>query len=368
VLLFLSINFVMLPFGSISEAMLRRKLAFDKLAIITITSSFAGMAVGIGSAWLGAGYLAIVWATNVSTLVTILLTLWYRPPGLPWRPGLGAFREVSGFGLKVGFLDLVMRGGDSATELMIGKVHGLADLGMYSRAYGAYSLFEYAFIEGIRPVVLPFLSEARRNESAVQPLYLQIVAFVSVFMTPFFAFLMVNADDVIRVLYGDQWQAAVPVLQVMCIAGLFLAPTVYFDQLLIAHSRPGLALRYQMLFQAARIGALALLLGDQLALAAVALVVGSVVKLGTAVVLARRLFEVQTASLLGTMLPALAIGALALPALWFCSDAIQHWNSAFLRLLVCGSLFGAIWLGGIYLFRHPVTLEINKLVSRLKPA
>jgi len=368
VLLFLSLNFVLLPFGSVADSVLRRNLEFGKLAVINVASAFTGMSVAIISAWFGAEYLSIVWASNAATLVTIALNLYYRPPGLPWRPGLGALHEVSGFGLKVGLLDLVTNGGDSVTELIIGKSHGLHNLGMYSRAYGAFNLFEHAFIEGIRPVVLPFLSEAKRNRAALAPMYLQIVSFVSIFMAPFFVFLLISGMDVIRVLYGDQWDDAVPVLQVMCFAGLLLVPTIYFEQLLIAHSRPGLALRYQLAFQGSRIVVLLVLAGGELWLAALALVAGTAVKVLMTVRLAQRIFALQLTELLKTLTPS-AIASISLGAvLWLATSAMSDWEAALPRLLLSAVLAGLVWLAAVFATRHPAADEIRKIVRRLKPA
>lgn len=368
VLLFLAINFMLLPFGSVSNAMLRRNLAFNKLAVISVSAATASTVVGIASAWLGADYLAIVWATNAGTLVTIALNLWFRPPGLPWKPGLGAFREVSGFGLKVGLLDLTTKGGDSASELIIGKSHGLHDLGLYSRAYGAFSLFEYAFIEGIRPVVLPFLSEAKRNLASIHTVYRQIVAYISIFMVPFFIFLAFGAQDVVRVLYGSQWDASVPVLQVMCVAGLLLVPTIFFEQLLIAHSRPGLALRYQLVFQGTRLAALLLLVGGELRIAAVALVIGALAKSCTALYLATRMFGLRMRELAATLRPTLLTGLVVAVLCWGSFSASADWELPIVRLAVSGLVFGGAWLIAIFALGHPVAGEIRKVWLRLRPA
>ena len=122
-LLLLSINFWLLPFGAVPGAVLRRDMAFGKLAVITVCVAFVGFMVGITSAWMGGRYLSIVWASNASTLTTILLTLYFRPKRLPWLPGWKGVGEISRFGIKVGLLDLVNLSGNSATELMIGKSH-----------------------------------------------------------------------------------------------------------------------------------------------------------------------------------------------------------------------------------------------------
>jgi len=288
VLRLLSLNFLLLPFGAIADAVLRRNMAFDKLAIINVSAASTTLVVGVTAALLGASYLSIAWASNASTIVSILLTLFFRPAGLPWLPGVSHLREVGKFGLKVGAMDIFNRGSDSVTELIIGRFQGLHSLGIYSRAYGTFWLFEYAFTQGIRPVILPYLSKAKHEQANLGELYIGIVTFTSIFLIPFFVFLGLNAQDIIHVMYGDQWTAAVPLLQVLCIAGLFFAPTIFFEQLMIAQGRPGQGLRYIAISQVLRLAALMALVGISLRAAALALLIWALVKVALAFSMARK--------------------------------------------------------------------------------
>ena len=184
-------------------------------------------------------------------------------------------------------MDIFNRGSDSVTELIIGRFQGLHSLGIYSRAYGTFWLFEYAFTQGIRPVILPYLSKAKHEQANLGELYIGIVTFTSIFLIPFFVFLGLNAQDIIHVMYGDQWTAAVPLLQVLCIAGLFFAPTIFFEQLMIAQGRPGQGLRYIAISQVLRLAALMALVGLSLRAAALALLIWALVKVALAFSMAR---------------------------------------------------------------------------------
>jgi len=365
VMMFLSINFFLLPFGAITEAVLRRAMAFTPLAITQIAGAATGLIVGVTSAWWGAQYMAIAWAANASTLVTIILILCFRPPSLPWKPGIKKIRQVFVFGLKVGGLDLINQGSNSFTELLIGKAHGLRDLGIYSRAFGTFSLFEYAFVEAIRPIVLPYLSDAKRNQTALGPIYLKICSFITVCLLPFFVFLFISAADVIQVLYGTQWAEAIPVLKVLCIAGLFLGPTVFFDQLLIAHGRPGLAFRYQLTFQTFRLVALVALIGGDLVMAAIAFVASTPIKLALTLSLAWTQFDLPFQRIFKAVLPSLIL-ALAVAIIAFAtSNGLEQWDNALARLTVESFCVAAIWLLMLVLLKHPLAQEIGKLSNKL---
>jgi O-antigen/teichoic acid export membrane protein len=366
VLRFLSLNFFLLPFGAIADAVLRRNMAFEKLAIINVSAAFTTLVVGVTAASMGASYLSIAWASNASTVMSILLTLYFRPSGLPWLPGLSHLREVWNFGLKVGVMDLVNRGSDAATELIVGHAQGLASLGMYSRAYGTFWLFEYAFTQGIRPVILPYLSRAKHAQADLGELYIGIVTLTSIFLIPFFVFMGLNAADIIYVMYGDQWTAAGPVLQVLCIAGLFFAPTIFFEQLMIAQGRPGQGLRYIVISQALRMIALLALVGISLRAAAVALIVWALVKVVLALLMAHQHFGLRPQAFLKALWPAIMTAVFLALGIWGVAEATANWESAVFKLMAMALCAILVWMTSVFAFDHPITVEIRVVFQNIK--
>lgn len=366
VLRLLSLNFLLLPFGAIADAVLRRNMAFDKLAVINVSAASTTLVVGATAALLGASYLSIAWASNASTIVAVLLTVFYRPAGLPWYPGVSHLREVWKFGLKVGAMDLFNRGSDSVTELVIGRFHGLHSLGIYSRAYGTFWLFEYAFTQGIRPVILPYLSKAKHEQANLGELYIGVVTLTSIFLIPFFVFLGLNAQDIIHVMYGDQWTAAVPLLQVLCIAGLFLAPTIFFEQLMIAQGRPGQGLRYIAISQVLRLAALLALVGLSLKAAALALLFWALVKVALAFSMARLHFDLRPLTFLRALWPAILTAAVLGLGIWGMKEATASWQTPLLRLLALGAGALLIWMVAIFACDHPISVEVRGLWRKFR--
>ena len=366
VLYFLSLNFFLLPFGSIVNALLRRDMRFEKLAVIDISAAVTSLVVGLTAAWFGASYLAIAWAANASTLVSILITQLYRPAGTPWLPGVKRMREALLFGAKVGALDFTNSGSDAATELVIGKSQSLHDLGIYSRAYGTYRLFEFAFLQSVRPVILPFLSKSKHAQENLGDIYLKIITLTAIITIPFFIFLGINAGEVILLLYGDQWNAAVPVLHIMCAAGVLSAPTLFFEQLLIAHGRPGQALRVIATSQALRLAALAVLAWVSLEAAAAALIVGFSARVFMVVRMSRLHFALQLGSLFRAVLPAVLCGAAIGLACIAIRAALGAAQPAFVVLLMSAAVAALTWLAAVFALQHPVAQELRVVVAKVR--
>lgn len=64
VLAVLSLNFFILPFGSVTAAMLRRKMQFDLLIRINLASAVAHATVSIALCYYGAGFIGLAWAAS----------------------------------------------------------------------------------------------------------------------------------------------------------------------------------------------------------------------------------------------------------------------------------------------------------------
>ena len=362
VLYLMALNFFLLPFGAIPEAILRREMAFDRLAVINVSAAIASMVVGISTAYYGYRYLSIAFAGNASTATMILLTLLLRPRKTPWLPSMRGMRKILAFGLKVGSIDVVSRVTDASTELLVGRFYGLALLGIYSRAFGAFTLFEYAFSQALRPVILPYLAKARRDAENVGDLFLRITSLTTAFLGPFFLFLLFFSEDVIFVLYGDQWGRSASILVVMAISGFFFAPTIFFEQLLVASRHEGKAVAFQVTTQTLRLLSLILLVTHSLEFAAASLIVANVGRLLIASRFLHSLYGISWKRYLSAMQKtAIVTVVLALSLGLAINTTFYETSSHLVRMLILGISTLTIWAAALFTTRHPLAQEIRAL-------
>jgi O-antigen/teichoic acid export membrane protein len=73
----------------------------------------------------------------------------------------------------------------------------------------------------------------RQGESLDEP-YKRATSFMTVLVWPGYGFLFLMMFPIVRILYGSQWDAAVPVAQALCIWGCFSALTAFSSDLLLA--------------------------------------------------------------------------------------------------------------------------------------
>src|SRR6267142_5918296 len=116
------------------SALLNRQMRFKALALIQVGSLLIGVAVGIGMAWLGYNYWALVFSNLITVAAAVPLT-WFA---IPWRPEApsrqSGIRSLVGFGANMatgGFIYSLARGADG---LLVGRFYGADSIGLYSRA------------------------------------------------------------------------------------------------------------------------------------------------------------------------------------------------------------------------------------------
>src|SRR6266404_7562692 len=114
-------------------ALLNRQMRFTALAFIQIASMLTGVIIGIGMAWLGYRYWALVFSNVVTIAVTVPLT-WCA---IPWRPQLPSrgtgTKSLVRFGTSMaggGYIYALAKGTDS---MLVGRFYGADSIGLYSR-------------------------------------------------------------------------------------------------------------------------------------------------------------------------------------------------------------------------------------------
>jgi O-antigen/teichoic acid export membrane protein len=209
-------NFVLIPFGAVTLAWFRREMNFVPIFRASLAANVVQFIISVGLALGGASYMALAWSSLAGVAVTVLVAALHRPAWFPRRPSLKGVGEAVRFGKFASGVFVAVQLGRGAPELVLGRSAGMADVGMFSRAAGVVDMFERLIGQVVSPVSLPYLARGVRDTGTVVP-GLQVT---STLLTgvgwPFVFFFALAAYPAIRLLYGPQWIAAVPVAQVLC--------------------------------------------------------------------------------------------------------------------------------------------------------
>jgi len=245
-------NFLLLPFSTISLALLRRRLAFKALAVVNLVATLAGAVTSVGMAWAGFGPIGLVAGTLVVSATTGFAAWWAQGERRLLRPGLSEWRSLFKFGAQSSVVGVVTSVSMDINDLAVGKLMGFTPVALLSRAQGLMNLFHRDLMGAVRNVAYPVYAKAVREQQAMEPLYTASVTYVCVVAWPFYGFVAMFALETLRLLFGPQWDAAAPLVPLFCLAGALAAAGSLVGNLMVAMGRMDLLTRMEVVFQPAR--------------------------------------------------------------------------------------------------------------------
>ena len=190
-------------------------MKFAALAGVQIGSSTVGVVAGIVSAWLGAGYWALVvmqLASHLATAIGVWLFCGWRP-GWPVRgSGVRSMLVFGGDLTAANLLNYLVRNLDN---VLIGWRFGADALGFYAKAYQLLLLPIRQFNAPLTGVAIPALSRLQDQPGRYRLYYQRAIQLLVTVGMPVVVFTFVAADEVVLLILGEQWTQAVPIFRVL---------------------------------------------------------------------------------------------------------------------------------------------------------
>ncbi len=242
-----TVGFLIIPFGTPIVAMLRRDLAFRALAGINVAAAIANAAVTVGAGLLGVGAASYMWGYVLSSALVAILAFCLKPqPGL-FLPSLAGARRLLSFGSVSMLVSVANMAYDLLPRLVFGKILGADAVGLLSRAVAVCQLPERVIISGLQPVVLPAMAARAREGDDLKESFLHGHMLMSGVQWPALLMVALLADPIVRLLLGPQWTEVPPLVRVIAIANMALAPAFMTYPLLISLGRIGDTLRASLI-------------------------------------------------------------------------------------------------------------------------
>ncbi len=201
-------------------AILQRRMRFGRVAAISATGAVAAFVVAVVWAQVQPDHWALYAGMVAGTAVPTVLT-WISAGWLPGRPRLvSGWRGLLGFGAGVTGFNLTNFITHNADNVLIGRVWGGVELGLYDRSYKLL-LFPLSQISNpLARVMIPGLSRLVAEPHRYRSAYLRVQRLVLLVSLPGIAAATALADRLIPLALGPQWAAAAPIFQALGFAGL----------------------------------------------------------------------------------------------------------------------------------------------------
>lgn len=252
--------------GTQLQAQLSREFRFGTISVTDLVAQAVGLSVGVGSAFLGAGYWSLV-LLQLTAAATLLALRFAVAGWIPSRIHRGvSIRHHVKFGINLGFAQLLGYIANASPTLALGAMQSATSVGYYNRASQLISIpinQIFAPLTNVALSTLAKLTDPGRYRRSMRELAL-LVSLVGV---AGFTFIAATASAMIPLLLGDQWDEAVGIVTVLGIGTAFQALTYPYFWAFLSLGRSDSLMRYNLVTKTMLAG-LALLGATQGALGA----------------------------------------------------------------------------------------------------
>lgn len=205
----LSISLIFSTCDIIPNALLLKEKKFVLVGIRSLAINILGSLIGIILALNGFKYYSLIIQFVIISFSTFLWNYISTKPKFKWKYNEGSLAKVKSFStFQFGFnsINFFARNLDN---LLISKIMGNASLAYYDKAYKLMLYPVQMLTHVITPVLHPILSDYQNDRLYIYKTYLKIVRILSLIGIFISTVCYLAADELIVIIFGDQWDSAV---------------------------------------------------------------------------------------------------------------------------------------------------------------
>ena len=215
-----SLVLIINSFTIVQVSILQRNLRFKSLAMRNIISGIIGLICGVVCALNGMG----VWSLVISTLASRFSGVFLLWRASEWRPSLEfSFHNVKGLFGFGGFMmasSIIGSIYDNLQSILIGKFYTASDLGYVNQAKKLESIPSGMLSSVVSQVSFPVFSSIQDNCESVKSGLKKNIKSIEYINMPMTLLLILIAEPLITLMYGERWCNSVPYFQILCFSRL----------------------------------------------------------------------------------------------------------------------------------------------------
>ncbi|MFW6008120.1 MAG: MOP flippase family protein [archaeon] len=220
-----SFVFLLEPIDLVFRSLLKKDLRFDILTKSIIVRLIFQKGTTILFAVLGFGALSYVLGTLIGiTVLTIIMFAYFLKNNF-WLPGfyfsLTRVKPYLKFGVFIAGKSVFNNLFNYLDEIFIGSLLGTETLGIYHFAKNIIKYIRRMLNKPVSEVVFPLLSKLTSNLNQFNNTYSKIIKLIALIAVPAHIGVAITSYLFIPVLFGEKWEAAIPIVSILAFWGMF---------------------------------------------------------------------------------------------------------------------------------------------------
>lgn len=210
-------GFVFSAMNSIPISIFRKSLDFKPMVTIQTIFGTIGQLTSVACAYAGLGVYSLV-IPNLMVIPLLCIVLFWRSG---FRPSLKTldikyWKQIFGYTKHMIGATAMNKFANEGDTFIVGKLLGMEALGIYDIAYKLAHILSSHLLPIITTITLPVLSKNQNNLAVVRSHFLKMIQIIALVFFPAFTAMILFADDIILLLYGNKWSAAIVPFQILC--------------------------------------------------------------------------------------------------------------------------------------------------------
>lgn len=214
----LSANIFFSVITIVPNSLLLKAKRFKFIAVRTVLIQVLMGMISITYALNGGGVYALLINPVIGSLLIYFVTIRAEKIKLSMFVGKKSVGKIISFSIYQMLFNIVNLVYRNIDKLLIGKCFGMVELGYYEKSYRLMMLPLENVSNVITPVLHPILSEYQNDVPFIYSKYKTLVSFLAWIGFPLSAFLYYSSSEIILLLFGEQWEASIPVFQILSLS------------------------------------------------------------------------------------------------------------------------------------------------------
>ena len=228
------LTFVLNALAIVQTNRLMKRMDVKMIAVSNLIGQVAGGGLGIGLALGGFGAWALVWQSVCLAGVKTGI-LWATGGWLPktWIRR-ESFRKIWRIGLSVFSSSMLNTLFQTAYSFVIGAFYSLRSLGVYTQADKWSKMGSASLSQIFTSSFVPLLAKVQDNPDDFKRYMKRINRFTAFITFPILAGLAVVGEPLFHTLFGNKWDSAIPLFQILCVRGILVVMVSLFGNYMLA--------------------------------------------------------------------------------------------------------------------------------------
>ncbi len=177
---------------------------------------------------------SLIWGLVIGVLCEVVLSFLIIKPLPRFQYNTSYISKLIHHGKWITGAVIFNYGFERGDNIVVGRILNTQALGIYDMAYRFSMLPISEIADMVNRVVFPVYVKISDDYSRLKRAYMRTISMISLIVIPFGIVVFLFPELIVRVILGDNWLAAAPVLQILAILGAVRAISLAISAILLA--------------------------------------------------------------------------------------------------------------------------------------